>query len=232
MQISGQSSPAIGEEASPPKAPFLLTATDLATLAQTDEEFRPHTWSDLKLMIADCDYARVKRFPSQLRRYIDWSNAIKDDPRYGSSTAYIKKEVVRWTDKDLQALASNVPLADDDDFQVLLTEWPYALEPGVSHFVVWLKHFLDVGEDGDLTKESRELVDAFVDRWFRRRIECRTLEAGEGLEALHNRQRCDLAIWGKAKKMYNTVTGVEHFHVWVRDLPDAFVESLVWRGIS
>lgn len=34
--------------------PFNLTEVDLATLAQTDEEFSPHSWGELKDIVGGC----------------------------------------------------------------------------------------------------------------------------------------------------------------------------------
>lgn len=34
--------------------PFNLTEVDLATLAQTDEEFIPHSWEELKDIVGGC----------------------------------------------------------------------------------------------------------------------------------------------------------------------------------
>lgn len=41
-----QTAPSDGEQ-----LPFNLTEVDLATLAQTDEEFIPHSWEELKKII-------------------------------------------------------------------------------------------------------------------------------------------------------------------------------------
>ena len=39
------------QETGVPTATFFLTDTDKAILAQTDEEFEPHTWTDMKSII-------------------------------------------------------------------------------------------------------------------------------------------------------------------------------------
>lgn len=172
MQVDGQM----------PVAPFLLTAQDLETLAQTDVEFQPHTWSDLKQMISRSDYARVKRYPSQLRAYTEWSRAIVADDQYGSSTAFVRKEILHWSEESVQTpIKPDQALCDPRDYQVLLTDWSYAVEPGIRHLVVWMKHFLKTDSEGSLTKPEVQVVDSFVKRWFVDRISRSCIQTPQAL---------------------------------------------------
>ena len=52
--------------------PFNLTEVDIATLAQTDEEFIPHSWEELKLIIGEYVLLYVPVCVSELLLIIRW----------------------------------------------------------------------------------------------------------------------------------------------------------------
>lgn len=55
--------------------------------------------------------------------------------------------------------------------KILYNDWPYGLEPGIVHLVVWTKFGLDEDPDtGDLTDPMRRQIDEYVDRTFRSRV--------------------------------------------------------------
>lgn len=90
------------------------------------------------------------------------------------------------------------------------------MEPGISHLVVWLKTRLAVeGEEGQLTAESRALVDGFVKKVFEERL------AQHGLSG-------DRILWFKNWVGLQSVRGVEHVHVLVRQVPRAILGE--WTG--
>ena len=58
--------------------------------------------------------------------------------------------------------------------KILPNDWPYGLEAGIVHLVVWTKFRLEENaETGMLTEEARGRVEGFVERVFGR-------ELGEG----------------------------------------------------
>ena len=51
--------------------------------------------------------------------------------------------------------------------KILFNDWPYGVEKGISHLVVWTKFTLDTdGEKGKLTAPARQMVDRFVHKTF------------------------------------------------------------------
>lgn len=97
---------------------------------------------------------------------------------------------------------SAVPFAHADDYLVLRNDWPYALAPGISHMIVWLKQRLPVDADGALTVAGREAVEAFVAREFREG--CQEGVVGEKV------------LWFKNSTGLQSVRSLEHVHVLVR----------------
>ncbi|KAK4985972.1 hypothetical protein LTR66_008020 [Elasticomyces elasticus] len=194
--------------------PFNLTAIDHKLLAMKDEDFHELRWDDLKDIIGRNDLEGLKRRPSDLRRYLAWSTATKEE--YGSMTNFVLKNRLHWTplpstgasEGPKFAFKNPTPFADPDDFRILINDWPYGLAPGIVHLCIWTKTPIAVDErTGDLTKEARGLVERFVTRTF-----AEPLTRGEGDE----RER---VLWFKNWVALQSVRGVDHVHVLVRDPP-------------
>ncbi|BCR89283.1 GIG1 family protein [Aspergillus chevalieri] len=208
--------------------PFTLTETDRQILSMTDEEFVPHDWEDLSAIIAKNDLGALKRKPSDLLRYLSWSSTTK--AQYGTITNFICQVRLKWHLPDPSSstpavansasgtadsgpvlpFANPIPFADPSDYKILRNDWPYGLAPGIVHLIVWLRTPVPVKEDGgDLTDESRGLIEGFVKRMFVRRLE------GEGIEGAEGR-----VLWFKNWSALQSVKSLEHVHILVRDVPD------------
>ncbi|KAL8636507.1 MAG: hypothetical protein Q9228_006103, partial [Teloschistes exilis] len=147
-----------------------LTTKDLTNLARPDSSFTPHTWSDLAHIIATNDLESLRRRPSDLKRYDQWTRETKET--HGTTTNYICKERLAWTPLPIIPNGEDAgpvfevqnpfPFADGRDYKILRNDWPYGLEKGVEHLVVWLKNRLPVdpaSEIGDLEVGAREAVE-------------------------------------------------------------------------
>lgn len=226
--------PAVNTAPTPPEIdlsnpPFPLTAIDRALLATPDDQFHRITWSDLSSIITSNKLEELKRLPSDLKKYLAWSHNIKT--RYGSITAFVIQERLKWTPlprgKDEAgkevgpprfAYESAIPFANEKDYAVLLNDWPYGLAPGISHLLVWSKTPIAVdAERGDVTAESRRRIVEFVERVFVRESEG---EGGDGWERVQ---------WFKNWVSLQSVRGVDHVHVLVRDVPEAVLERWTRR---
>ncbi|KAH0594922.1 hypothetical protein MHUMG1_07220 [Metarhizium humberi] len=202
------------------EAPFPLTDVDKWVLSQTDEEFQKHDWEDLKQVIGFADSAIetnnlsvLKRVPSDLKRYIKWTAETK--AQYGSMTQYLLANRLpkSWGQPPFSP-ESDVPFDKESDYKVLLNDWPYGLESNITHIVVWTRTFIATDDDkGDMTPESRALVEAFVKRYFIDSL-------GEGGE--------DKVLWFKNWVALQSVRALEHIHVLVRDVDDDMLER--WSG--
>ncbi|KAJ9645693.1 hypothetical protein H2199_002732 [Coniosporium tulheliwenetii] len=188
----------------PPEAPaFHLTARDRQQLEADDSTFTPHSWASLAAIIRTNRLEDLLRYPSDLRRYLSWSASTR--AAYGSITAFLLQERLHWTplpSLDPEAgpqfeFVNEIPFADARDYKILRNDWPYGLEDGIVHLVVWLKTPIPTTPDtGDLTRRSRELVEGFMARVFRR-------AAGEGEE-----ERGSKVLWFKNPTGLQSVRGL------------------------
>lgn len=98
----------------------------------------------------------------------------------------------------------------------MLNDWPYGFEDGIAHFVVWSKTPIETeGERGDLTGESRRVIEEFVERYF--------------VEELGEEGGRERVLWFKNWVGLQSVRGVDHVHVLVRDVSDEQVERWTTR---
>ncbi|KAI6716065.1 hypothetical protein JHW43_001323 [Diplocarpon mali] len=185
--------------------PFPLTDMDKWVLSQTDDEFHLHDWEELKEIIANNKLESLKRKPSDLRRYMSWTQETK--AQYGSMTNYLLQQRLPWGSPPF-IYTSPIPFTSPSDFKILTNDWPYGLKDGITHLVVWSKTPIPVDEDtGDVTEESRRIIGEFVRRTF-------------GDE--------DRAVWFKNWVALQSVRALEHVHVMVKDARKADVEA--WTG--
>ncbi|KAL3463926.1 hypothetical protein BJX64DRAFT_286887 [Aspergillus heterothallicus] len=208
---------------------FNLTAVDRAVLAQTDEEFIYHDWKDLQDVIARGDLGILKRKPSDLIRYLQWTKETK--AQYGTITNYIclrrlKWELPREPESDSSgpppppAFNNPIPFADPADYKILRNDWPYGLAKGISHLVVWSRTPIPVKDaDGVITEESYALIEEFVQRTFVDRLardnESKTLFPDPKSHVL----------WFKNYTALQSVRGLEHVHVLLREVPDRLLHE-------
>ena len=138
-------------------------------------------------------------------------------------TNYLLKERLHWVPlpkSEPVAFAVNnpVPFADGEDFKILRNDWPYGFEKGIVHICVWLKSRLPVTPDtGDLMPDGRKAVEVFVREAFTKRL---------GLEGK------DQVLWFKNSVMLQSVRGLEHIHVLVRDVDEADLAKVLESGES
>ncbi|KAL1954559.1 hypothetical protein VTO42DRAFT_1070 [Malbranchea cinnamomea] len=198
--------------------PFPLTDLDRQILAQTDEEYQYHSWNELKELIANNKLDALKRKPSDLRRYINWTSKVK--AKYSSITNYICLKRLHWPlDRDPATQCHNqTPFADPRDYKILRNDWPYGVEPGIVHLCVWVKNYIPVKpETGELTPESHAMIDVFVKKTFVERLKKESIPNAE-----------DRVIWFKNWTALQSVRALEHVHILLRDVPEQFIVE--WTG--
>lgn len=104
------------------------------------------------------------------------------------------------------AYSSAVPFADRADYAVLLNDWPYGFADGIRHLLVWTKSPIAVDDQrGDVTSESREQIEDFIREYF--------------VEPLGESGK-DQVLWFKNWVSLQSVRGVDHVHVLVRDVSE------------
>jgi hypothetical protein len=182
----------------------------------------PHTSHGYKLRTklppGNNDLQLLTRLPSQLRAYLAWTTKTKEE--YGDMTSFLLQKRLYWEPKpstDPSAPPSfyyknPVPFAERDDVRILVNDWPYGLAPGIKHVCVWLKVRLPLREDGDLADNGKEMVQTFVDKTFVK---------GLGVEGQ------DRVQWFKNWAGLQSVQGIEHVHVLLRDVDENLLNSTV-----
>ncbi len=177
---------------------------------------------DLDFVAGARQFHRLKRYPSELRRYLLWSSQIKKD--YGSIFNFVCRERMHWpSSKDANnplGVRDEVPFRHPDDYKILRNDWPYAVPSDVTHLVVWMKTPLASTEDGNLLEVARAQVQEFVDACFVSPIKDRT-----GLENTD-----DMVLWFKNWSALQSVGALEHFHCLVKGADEALLNE--WTGGS
>ncbi|KAL8653752.1 MAG: hypothetical protein Q9226_003716 [Calogaya cf. arnoldii] len=207
-------------DADPPA--FGLTDKDRENLARKDEDFTPHTWTNLKHIIANNDLENLRRWPSDLKRYLKWTKQTKQ--AYGTITNYICQERLHWEplptsnpdEGPIFHVENPVPFADPRDYRILYNDWPYGMTPDITHIVVWLKTRFDVEPAvGDLLPQSRQLIQDFFQHTFIDRLE-KQGNAG------------DRVMWFRNWTGLQSVRAMDHIHILVRDVPHNIMDE--WTG--
>lgn len=120
---------------------------------------------------------------------------------YGSVLTFVQKERLHW---DSVTPSGKQPFEDPTDLTVLYNDWPYGIDPEITHLVVWVKFILeDDSETGFLTAKSYQLIDDFVQQTF-----C-------GKEGIPSNR----VIWFKNWTSLKSVHALEHFHVMLYQAP-------------
>jgi hypothetical protein len=95
---------------------------------------------------------------------------------------------------------------------VLINDWPYGLEAGILHLVVWTKAQIPTKpDDGDLTPESQKNIADYVSKTF-------TKFLGE-----------ENVLWFKNWASIQSVRSVEHIHILIRNYTTDFLERVVGK---
>ncbi|KAF7846035.1 hypothetical protein BT93_L5513 [Corymbia citriodora subsp. variegata] len=150
---------------------------------------------------------------------MQWSAETRE--KYGSVIDFIVQIRLKWESLpdmnpetgSLFKLDNPVPFKSSKDWKVLLNDWPYGFEPGIVHMIVWLKHRLETEPVlGDLTLAARLQVQDFIEKTFQRDI--------DNLPGTSDR-----IVWFKNWTALQTVPGIDHIHVLVRDIPQSMLQK-------
>ncbi|KAL9044635.1 MAG: hypothetical protein Q9214_002241 [Letrouitia sp. 1 TL-2023] len=189
-----------------------------------DEQTKVFSWENVRDIVETNRLDVIRRKPSERIVYKAWCKNII--ATYGSITKYMCVERLRWGPLPESSAESGpafdyqspTPFADTRDFNILRNDWPYgSFAPDITHLIVWSKPRIEIDpQNGLVTPESRQLVDAFVERTFVKRLEQDDPLAGKRV------------LWFKNWGALQSVRGLEHIHVLVKDAPGSIVEE--WTG--
>lgn len=110
----------------------------------------------------------------------------------------------------------SVPFANPADYRIMPNDWPYGMDSGIRHLIVWLKVRLESEPTrGDMTPKSRQQIQDFIQKTFIDRV--------QDLPGPSEK-----VMWFKNWTSLQSVPGMEHVHVLVRDVPPEIIDE--WTG--
>lgn len=192
-----------------------ISERDQKIISTLQNDYKLQTWDELKADVAANRLDIFQRTPMDLRRYLAFNYGLVK--QYGSLLNFIREVRLQWP---TPVVASGHPPFSEagieaGDVKVLPNDWPYGIEPGVLHLVVWLKFELEeAGDLGDLSVKARNEIDEYVDKYFVERC------GRENVLWFRN--------WAKLKSVH----AVEHFHVMLRNPDPAFVKEITKNDLG
>lgn len=119
------------------------------------------------------DMSLLRRTPTDLLNYIQWTIKVRDT--FGSTLNFIIQHRLHWKTNGLDSgdrfpCSSPILFSDNSDFRILRNDWPYGMEEGMVHLVVWTKTPIATDKLGDPTAQSRQLIEEFIQRTFQDHI--------------------------------------------------------------
>jgi hypothetical protein len=125
---------------------------------------------------------------------------------------YIIQERLKWGKEDgSNSPASNTFLGSPKDIKILQNDFPYGVDRGIVHLVVWSKARIPQDSTGRLTEDSAKMIESYVHQTFVR---------GLGLSS-------DDVLWFKNYAALQSVRELEHFHVLLNNVADGKLDSLL-----
>ncbi|KIW88271.1 uncharacterized protein Z519_11382 [Cladophialophora bantiana CBS 173.52] len=189
--------------------PYLLGQSEknIGILSRKDEDFKRYTWQQVEELVRTNNIHHFHRPSSQLRGYLAYTYHLKKT--YGSVLSYIQQHRLGWP---TITPSGDAPFSNPSDYKILYNDWPYFVEEGIKHLVVWTKFQIDEDEEtGEVTREAERQIDEFIRRTF-----CEG-EAGKKMER-------EKIVWFKNWKSLKSVHALEHFHVMLYKPPEVLVD--------
>lgn len=199
-----------------PKSPLLglehvnVIPRDVVLLSAVHADKDDLSWTDLKSIIDSNHLEQLKRRPHDLRNYLRWKHYIEKTRMRGGVLEFMVSERLLWVDEEhsseseLKVLGPvNKRFLGDvkQDVKILKNDFPYAMQPGIVHVVVWTKTAIPIDSStGDLTPESKSLIQKYVDATF-------SVLFKDLAEAKAN------TLWFKNWAALQSIPALSHFHV-------------------
>lgn len=151
------------------------------------------------------------RKPSQLRNYLQDKEKIKQ--QYGGFQQFILEEKLRWIANDSGKIeaANPVFLANSSDVKILLNDYPYGLENGIVHLVVWSKTIIPENGRGELSDEARKTIKSYIKSTFEDKLGMNSKDI----------------LWFKNSFDLRSIKSVEHFHILLNHPPMAKLQLII-----
>ncbi|KAK7714356.1 hypothetical protein SLS64_004456 [Diaporthe eres] len=133
-----------------------ISDKDIGIISTPDDEYRVQTWQQVVDIIHTGRLADFQRWPSELRRYRQYTWDLKR--AHGSVMNFMLKQRLGWSEPVVSQ--GSKPFECQEDFKILMNDWPYGLDKRIVHLVVWTK--FDLPDD----RETEAEIEAFVNKTF------------------------------------------------------------------
>lgn len=133
-----------------------ISDKDIRIIGTPDEEYRVQTWQQVVDITRTGRLADFQRWPSELRRYRQYTWELKR--AHGSVMNFMLRQRLGWSEPVVPQ--GSKPFECQEDFKILMNDWPYGLDKRIVHLVVWTK--FDLPDDRDTEAE----IEAFVNKTF------------------------------------------------------------------
>ncbi|KAL3474701.1 hypothetical protein BJX99DRAFT_231158 [Aspergillus californicus] len=186
---------------------------NVGILSTPDKQYQTQGWDVVRQIVETNRIDQFQRLPSDLRKYLQFKEQI--NAKYGSIMRFVVKERLCWGNglaTDLEPKGR--PFEYEEDIRILYNDWPYGLDRGIVHLVVWTKFALeDDPSTDDLTPRARKEIEDYVKRVF-----CSQMAP-------------DQVVWFKNWRSLKSVHAVEHFHVMLHNPDPTLVQRLTRRDV-
>ncbi|ROW11620.1 hypothetical protein VMCG_01438 [Cytospora schulzeri] len=171
---------------------------DMAIMSTRDEDYRVQTWDDVIDIVRTNRLDDFHRRPSELWRYREYIWNLKR--HYGGVMNFMLTERLNWAEPVVPK--GRRPFECGEDSKILMNDWPYGIDPRITHLVVWTK--FDLPDDPETEAEIEDFVE-------------RTFSPGASK---------DKRVWFKNPPLLKSVHSIEHIHVMLFDADPVFVRKV------
>jgi len=187
---------------------------------------------------------RFQRLPSEYNLYLYYLAHVKR--RWGSTVRMLTEDLLKWDESELMspAVSSRPLFSEPSDIRVTYNDWPYLIDPKITHLVVWTKFRIpDDPITGRPTKETNGIIDSWLRRPDvlgarpRRGVKAKGAEGEPEKQSTTADSSAEIIpaanlTWFKNWSAIKSIHALEHFHVMIYDADPEMIESLVgqWRG--
>ncbi|EKD13617.1 hypothetical protein MBM_08335 [Drepanopeziza brunnea f. sp. 'multigermtubi' MB_m1] len=115
------------------RSPPLPQTEDILILSTPDSQYQRLTWPQVQSITASNALAAFQRVPSDLRRYLAYSHALRQT--HGSVMNFVVRERLGWA---LPVVAEGggggvAPFEREGDVKILWNDWPYGVDERIVH---------------------------------------------------------------------------------------------------
>lgn len=142
--------------------PYLLnlSSKDFTHLHLPDSSYIRLTWSQIRHLIHTNRLQDFTRLPSDLHRYRKFVYELTRE--HGSVERYVLEQRLGWDVANWGE--GRKPFERRSDYKILRNDWPYGVEEGIEHLVVWTKFSLGGDKEGEDT--ARAAIEEFMEETF------------------------------------------------------------------